>query len=203
MREVVEQVFRFKELEPEAKRKAMNWFIETDHFYYDEIEASLNAFCNIFPVKWSEIDASIGRIETQINVDEDVLNLRGWRLATYIYNNYREYLFTGKYYSKFRHVEKSKEHPAGLMLFTRHSKIFWESSCPMTGVCYDDDLLKPFIEFLDNPNESSDLEDLISDGVSNLASSINSEYEHRKTEDYIAESCEANDYEFYADGSNY
>jgi hypothetical protein len=74
--------------------------------------------------------------------------------------------------------------------------IISDEACPLTGVCYDHDILdylapaKLTLETLD-------------DALTNYIQCIHAEYESMLTTDYIADMCEANEYEFEANGKLY
>lgn len=65
--------------------------------------------------------------------------------------------------------------------------------CPLTGVCYDHDIL----DLLSKDGISTDS---LKMALDNYLDSIHSEYESMLEDDYINDLCEANDYEFYENG---
>lgn len=64
--------------------------------------------------------------------------------------------------------------------------------CPLTGVCYDDDLIHDALEF-----------NSIQKALNKFLKSIHQEYESMFDDEYLAEHCEANEYEFTEDGKLY
>ena len=72
--------------------------------------------------------------------------------------------------------------------------------CPLTGMCYDMDILEPILEYYKDCTKYSDLETLINACVINLCKSVSKEYYSNLTKEAIAETCEANDYYFTSDG---
>lgn len=70
------------------------------------------------------------------------------RLRTWILNNYYTVLFKPKYLG----VRKGK---------SIYSKIQFDNSCVLSGVCFDDDCLKPLYDFLQKPY-NTDFESLLS-----------------------------------------
>ncbi len=62
-----------------------------------------------------------------------------------------------------------------------------DECCPLTGVCYDDDLIKLLTKYC------------VQDALNKYLDSIHEEYKRMLTIDYIGELCEANEYEFDAD----
>jgi len=66
-----------------------------------------------------------------------------------------------------------------------------DKECPLTGVCYDDDLLDDLSKYG------------IQTALNNYIKSIHNEYEDMISEEYLSEHCEANGYEFNEDGNIY
>lgn len=85
----------------------------------------------------------------------------------------------------------------------RKSRIQWDSDYPLTGVCYDKDILQPIRDFLKKPHKNWTLKDLIEDCVDSFLSSWHKDYEYCcDNEDFLEEEME-NLYEgdlFYANG---
>lgn len=78
---------------------------------------------------------------------------------------------------------------------------FWQvinqdKDCPLTGVCYDHDILDQFTEYTLN---ESKLQEVLNDYID----SIHNEYESMLEDDYLQELCKANEYEFTIDGEIY
>lgn len=71
-----------------------------------------------------------------------------------------------------------------------------ETDCPLTGVCYDEDI-KDAIK-----NNGSDYEGL-QIALDEYLKGIHSEYESMCEDDYLADFCDANEYEFTKDGKIY
>lgn len=199
-------MYQFDELSSEAKQKAMAWYREGEDFEYifSEVRNTLDAFCAVFPVKWSAFDPDEPyRSSWSINLDDHIEELTGWRLATYLWNNYRTELFEGKYYGKWVSVEKSAEHPHGTRHVSRHSRVILDKCCVLTGVCYDDSLLDPIYKFLDSPQENINLRDLLDECFHSLLEDVGSELEDLRSDEAIIEAIEANEYEFTEDGGKY
>jgi len=72
--------------------------------------------------------------------------------------------------------------------------------CPLTGMCYDMDILEPILEYYKDSTKYTNLEDLINACVNNLCKSVQNEYEACITKEGIQETCEANDYYFTSEG---
>ena len=87
----------------------------------------------------------------------------------------------------------------------KYESLFWDrlktlvldiDDCPLTGVCYDYDLLSPLVGKQLNT-------ETLHDALYSYIQAIHAEYEAMLKEDYIADLCEANGYEFTSDGRIY
>ena len=204
MRTITKNLYSFSELSEQAKQTAIENFRNNDseflsEFLYQEAHESVKAFHNIFSTKedlHSWLDVRTGHI------DDVILELSGQRLATYIWNNYGHKLFKGKYYSLWSKTDRNyKHHKNGYpVLKKRRSKVMFEHSCVLTGVCWDNDLLKPIYDFLDKPTDVS-FESLLTDCFDSLRNSLESAAEAQTEDDYIIEEIEANEYEFDEKGN--
>lgn len=146
-------VYQLEELDDTAKDRAyQHWLDWYPYLMAPENQDTLTAFCELFPVKidhW-EYDAYTYSIHCTVLSDyphEAVPDLRGWRLATYIWNNYGDRLYTGKYYFTHRWGANG-EYTAK----SRRSKVIMEHSCVLTGYCRDEDILEPVYAFLQHPD---------------------------------------------------
>lgn len=212
-------VYSFDELNDEAKQNAIEHFRNNeDHsFIADEATDTLNKFCDIFNIKWYSFDyCEMYRSEWKFNIEENVLELSGQRLATYLWNNFRRELFKGKYYNSWTSTKKIfhkkvestlKSKATGWSDKSQYGE-YWnvyhglklEHSCVLTGVCYDEDILAPIYQFIDKPNSRIDFETLLQDCLHSLAHSVSSEIEYQSKDECIIDMIEANEYEFDEDG---
>lgn len=211
MRVIEKTVYSFDELSGEAKETAINNYRDDnqDFFWSGEVEDTLNKFCDIFSIDWRRIDYQEPyRNDYKINLDENILELSGLRLAKYIWNNFNSYLYKGKYYQvnsdkKLIHKRvKSEVLSNGKIFNAYYSKIQKDNCCVLTGVCYDDDILRPIYEFLDKPS-NIDFETLLNDCIISLCRSVSSEIDWRNEDEQIIEEILANEYEFNEDGTRY
>lgn len=208
MRTETIEIFKFSELTEMAKEKAINWYrndLDLDiQIYYDEAHATVDKFNQLFGVKngsrsWLEFDLS--------GIDENLLDLTGLRLRTYVINNFFSRLYKGKYYSLWSNTEKA-DNVYGKKLKSRHSKVIFNNDCVLTGVDYDNCMLQPVYELIEW-SEKSDyhsyqtFENLINDCYKALEQSIEETISYLNSDTSIIENIEANDYEFYIDGSKY
>ncbi len=208
MKTIEIKLYQFSELSDEAKETAMRNFDNSNDAYYDyeEINGSIKAMAELFGLKFGReySDLRTGHIA------DNILNLSGARLYTYLINNYYSDLFKPKYIKIIdRHVfwkpfickrANGKVTPEYTQIF---SKSFVDNDCVLTGVCFDNDVLQPVYDFIKRPTNDT-FEELIND-ISNAISAL-----YRRTEDYynsreyIIETFEANDqWEFTEDGNIY
>jgi hypothetical protein len=208
MKTIAIKLYKFSELSEEAKQTAINYF-QSDQDYshiWHEAKNSLNKFCDIFNIAWCNIDPEEPyRNEYSLNLDSDVLALSGFRLAAKLWSNYKTDIFKGKYYSLWSKKDVSYEHYKNgyPVLKFRHSKIITDNGHVLTGVCYDDSLLKPIYDYLEKPNTRIDFETLLHDCINSFCHDIASEIEYQNSEEAIAETIEANEYAFTEDGQLY
>ena len=191
-------LYSYDELSDKAKDVARDWFLSDSHDDFSEAIDSLHAFEKVFPIKVKDWNYGWGGqwVSFSFLGNDDIVTLCGWRLATYIWNNYRNDIYKGKYFSTKMSWIDGKCHYK-----YRHSKIILESgSCPFTGTCYDEDLLDPLWKFLESPSNSMCFSDLMHDCLYSWIKSIDNEADSHTEEEYIAETCEANDYNFLASG---
>lgn len=203
MRTIEIKAYKFSELSEEAKNKAVENFGGDDcEYIFNKAYDSFKAFASIFGVDYWQISfLEPHRNEYNFSFPDYVIDLTGWRLATYIRNNFGFAIFKGKYYGKLVYdVPKSKEHPIGARHVKRYSRVFENRSCVLTGVCYDDNLLSPIYNFLDNPNNNDDIESILNECIELLCKDVQSEYEAMNSFEGISDTIEANEYEFTEDG---
>lgn len=211
-RTVRTKVYKFDELSKKAKEKAMEDYLEREDFdwIFNEAFETVRAFAEIFDIKVSSFDfIERYRSEYRFQMEDNILELSGQRLATYIWNNYKTQIYKGKYYGKLVDTFKdgtkipvSKEHPVGLRHVKRYSNCSIENSCVLTGVCYDDSILQPIYDFLDKPINIS-LDRLLENCLREICKDVENEIEGQSKEDSISEHFEANEYEFTQDGKRY
>lgn len=208
MRTIRIKVYKFEELSDKAKQKALDHYRSRgyDDGHGAEIIDSVKALCKIFELE-------TGRRYSDLQWDHlgsDILELKGTRLATYIWNNYKSDLFKGKYYGKLVDTFKdgttipvSKAHPIGKRHVKRYSKIILDNCCVLTGMCWDDDILEPVYNFLECPDKSTTLEDLFRDIEFAIGKAFEDDEDWVNSDEYITDIFEGNDYEFKEDGTIY
>jgi hypothetical protein len=208
MKTVTVNIYKFSELSEDAKQKAIDNYRSqgVDQFYYDEIIDSIKKLSDIFNLKF-------GRKYTDIrtgHIEDNILQLSGVRLYKYLINNYYVDLFRPKYIKCIDREIRCKQficevnkYKNGTISTFLYSKMKYDNSCVLTGVCYDDDILKPIYDFLNKPEKSVTFEDLIQDVECAIQKTFNDTEEWVNSEEYITEIIEANEYEFTEDGNRY
>lgn len=211
MRTVRTKIYKFEELKKESKQIAIdqyrNNYLNND-FIYDDAYNTVKEFNSVFNTKesknnWLDVYTD--------HIDDNILELKGFRLQKYIWNNFYNILFKRKFYGsigdnkiilhpciKVNKYDISKGARVSSSNFY-YSRIQKENSCVLTGVCYDDDILKPIYDFLKKRNFSNctiNFYHLLNDCFDELRKSIENEINYRNTDEAIIEEIEANDYEF-------
>lgn len=197
MRQKTINVYKFDELPDRAKEHVINkWRENSNYAWASENLDTLKAFESIFPIRaidWAYGDRNF--IFFQFTADADTENLTGHRLSTYLWNNYREYIYKGKYFSTSGHYDEKK----GYHYKSRHSRIILDSCCPLTGYCIDDDILEPVFKFMKKPDDRN-FYDLMDDCLQAWISACNLDFEYQNSDAAIIETIEINEYEFYENG---
>lgn len=224
MRTIRRKVYKFSELSEQAKEKAVNNFrkngIDTDYIY-DEAYQTVKEFHKLFGTSegrstWLECNTD--------SIDDNILQLKGVRLRTYLLNNFGDSLYSGKYYNSWS-SDKKLFHKKVTSRFTElrgrgeDSTYYWNvyyglplvpynHSCELTGVCYDEDLLQPIYDFIEKGHNTDSfkyvtLQMLLDDCFESLERSLEDEVESRNSDEAIIEEIEANEYEFLQDGSRF
>lgn len=176
-------LYEFSELSEDAKQTAINECRLDFNPWESENKESLKEFCNIFP-------CSIGRHGLVYNGE---IELTGVRLATHIWNNYREQIYKPKQYW----ICDGRPNTVGLNSKHRDSKIFIiEDGCPLTGFWMDNEILKPIFEFLKKPSANTDFSDLISECYQAYNSAWDRDFEFQTSDEQTIETIESNGYTF-------
>jgi hypothetical protein len=212
------KIFTVDELTEDAQENAHSNYLNRgfEYVWLDEYKDSLKAFVEVFPVKLKNYNwgtSSYSSTDLEFVECDEIANLSGWRLATYIWNNYRRSLYTGKYYRSFsrpasdpqiyhrklKHsvmVSRLNDH-----YYQYHGLKLESQACPFTGFCGDEDILAPVWEFLKQPDPRMTFEILMNDCADSLTHAVVAEMESQESFDYFKEHAQANEYQFLEDGS--
>lgn len=198
MREVMMKVYTVEELSERALSRAYdNWYMDSDYPWGEENEKTLLEFEKIFPIEvrdWQYGD-TCSYVKFYMTCDDEVEDLEGFRLAKYIWNNYRHSIYKGKYYSKGKYVDGKYSY------VSRHSKIKLEKDCPLTGYYIDYDILEPLYDFLDSPKQYVTFKDLMQECLDSWINACNCDYDNYYDKDNFIEIAKENGWEYYEDGS--
>jgi hypothetical protein len=199
MRQITINVYNFSELSPAAQLWAWEHGPDFSDAYSDEYQATLAAFENIFDIKVYRWDVDSLRYDFSFVTagrateapEGDAL-----RLARYIWNNYAEYIQKGRYYSTRGRWINGKYHYKH-----RYSRVTFEmDNCPLTGVYIDCDILRPVIDCLHYKRFFSSYTELINECLTEFFRAWRNEIEYCSSMEHFAEMCDANEYEFTAEG---
>jgi len=208
MKTIEIKVYSFDELSDEAKKFALDKYLEDESFDWIWHDAcnTIKAFVD----KQSIVETSRESwLIPRFSVDYDeLLELSGIRLMKYFHNNY-DFLFKRRYRKHFdghknhRNIVNKIAPSTGNKYCFYYSSIFIDDNCcPLTGVCYDDDFLRPIYEFLKSP-DNRNFRDIIEQCFKSLEKAINNEIEGNSTIESFSEHCDANDYQFLENGKRY
>lgn len=191
MREITEQIFRVTELNEKALEKAHSDWQERQYYFGSENESTLNKFIEQFDLELNNYnyDGCGGSVDWDFKLDEEIENLSGIRLLTYLHNNYFNILFKGKYYYK------NRKH--------RHAKTILDNCCTLTGYYMDNEILNPIYDFMKKPKKETTFHDLINECMESWIEACNTDYNFYYSEEYFIEESEANECEYYEDGTLY
>jgi len=172
--------YEVSELSENAKENAYNnWLQNADYPFWKDNEDVLYEFADIFniSIRNYQYDENFSNVSYEINEDEEILNLSGIRLLSYIWNNYKDVLYIGKY--RPVHTEKKLNHPRitqkilsnGKLFQSWHSKIFWEETA-LTGYFVGCEMVKPIFDFMENPDKTT-FKELLEECITNWEETVN------------------------------
>lgn len=190
------EVYSIKELPEKVQWEIYNkWLENVDYAWDNDNRKTLEAFEEIFPVKvknW-RYGGYYDYIDFEMTCDPEIEELSGIRLLKYIYNNYYDDLFKGKYYSISKYINGKYQYKS------RRSKVIKENSCVLTGYYIDDYILKPVYDFLRKPDNKT-FYDLMKECLESWLSACTNDYEYCTSFEYFLEEAEDNEYTYTIDG---
>jgi hypothetical protein len=213
MREQKVKVFKINELSEEAKQAAYQKWYDRDHYYFwsDENAQSLKEFEKIFPVKISNWNYDRYSYDYHLEMTterDEINNISGWRLAKYIWNNYRNDIFKPKYLKSLSEKDKLIEHRRVKSKFYENTKVWGntyysglnkDTSCVLTGYYMDNEILDPVYKFLEKPDETT-FEDLMRDCAESFFKACVTDHAWSLSMEYFVDEAENNDWEYTEDG---
>jgi hypothetical protein len=212
---IVTPAYELSELSHEAKNKAYTDFYNNNQYDFEliDIKETLNAFCDIFNISWKKFDfTQYCSIDYVLHLKEDILNLKGKRLISYLWNNYRNDLFKGKYLKSktFEAIPATKHKYQSFKLSRRNdNKYYWctyrsninlEAEAVLTGNYLDMDILEPIYKILREYDPYTTFEELMDKCLNNYLSQCNINYEYYYSFDNFAEISEINEYRYNEQG---
>ena len=187
------KTYLFNELSEDAKKKAISDFAaDEEYIWHNDNAKTLEAFENVFPVKVGRYEYGFcrGYINFELTSENDIEELTGMRLRTWLINNFYNDLFKPKY---LKHIKGQ----------ARYSKIQKSTDCVLTGYCIDNEILSPIYEFLKKPGENTNLYALMQSCLNNWLSACQKDYNYYYSDEAIAETIEANECEFLESGKRF
>jgi len=187
-------IYEFSELSENVKQKVLENFdtelINTDHIYSDS-GRTFKKFKENIAYKLKHME------------NEDITGLR---LHKWILNNLYSELFKPKFIGSIDKIIKHKRlennyYKSGNVSSHYYSAINVNDSCVLTGVCYDDDILKPIYDFLNNPCEHTIFKDLINKCKDSLNNSVEKEINWYYTDEGNIEHLSQQDYVYSENGT--
>jgi len=209
MRTVCKDVYKYAELSERAKEKARDWYRYGPGASYPwsgETQDTLKAFEKALPIKIKNYSYGEGGGRDFISfevTDQNVEEIKGLRLRTWLINNFIRNIEKGKYQSTAGTYDDAGKY----QYKKRYSNVTKEISCPFTGVCFDEDIIDAVREFVDRFNPRRDSEktfrEIVEECFDGFARAVASDIEGQNEDDAVAETIEANEYEFNEDGTRY
>jgi hypothetical protein len=188
-KQIVKTVYQFQELSDVAKAKAREY--TGPLAWSEEIQGTLKAFCDIFPVRvrdWS-YGSGGGYIDFRLSCDDEAENLEGLRLYKYLVNNYVQLFTAFKTYRKGDKKRRSK---------ISQIKDYWQQC--LTGYCMDYEILDPLFNFLARPEKNMTFYALMKACLDAWINSAVKECEWQESDEYLEEFFNANEFWFYENG---
>lgn len=197
------KVYQFKELSKKAKEYAINQYRNKNHeiFWQDETIKSLKGLfehCNSVRIKNYSLGEYNSWLQVEFNREEEG-QLSGKRAVAWLENNlltklrYKAGIDNIKKRVFVSNFVKSINHPQGAFIH----QIGDLKECAFTGYCADDDFLDDLIKEV---KQGADLKTAFEGLAITYQKIIQGEIEYQNSDEYIAETLEANEYDFMEDG---
>ena len=235
MKEITIRLYDYDELSPEAKRRALEeWQSEdVEHFWGREVEDTFTKLQEELGIKVTQWEYTphyhdSGVIRFMYYTD-DQLALSGRRAQAFLWNRFSHLIVQPrrKWYSKNQDgrvdLSGSLYCGDGWRNMSRESKVFfdrtYDGSCPLTGVCFDNDALDPLCYFCFGVEwdekartrvmipqskrarwAATTVEDVLRDCVDALLRSAQDDWNYQFTEEYFSEYARNNELVFDESG---
>ncbi len=194
------KVYKYEELSKEAKERALNKFNSEDTYpWYEENKEVLKAFSEIFPISIDGWEYGYHKyVDFSMECEyEEIEEFTGIRLVKYLWNNYKNDILKGKYYSTKGYYDKNKKYHYRY----RYSKIILNYDCVLTGYYLDMEILDPIYKFLDMPNDTITFKELIEECLTSWVNACDDDIRNYYTSESLEELSQDNEYEFLEDGT--
>lgn len=194
---IEKNIYTFDELTDEQKELAYYKNSDLDVSDYSEFEETLKEFCNIFDVNcynW-EVDSFNYDYHFIVHNRTNWEDVHGKRLAKWLYNNFYSYITAHRVYSKFYYKDGKTVYKK------RTSKIEITSSCPLTGLYCDDDILYNIFQAIDGKKVFQDFEELIDACLDQFFEAFKNQVEYNESFEAFEEAAIANNWEFDENGN--
>jgi hypothetical protein len=209
MKTITLELFKFNELSEGAKQTAIDNYRRqhnNDGGAINEIIDSAKAAIELFNLKTGRQYSDV----CTCRIDDDILQLKGIRAYKYLLNNYGGELFKRayiKHYDSHKYIPQfyceRKTYKNGSKSTFVYSKMNKNSECVLTGVCYDDDILRPVYDFLAKPCQHTTIQDIFEELGEAIAKTFNDYEEWINSDEYITYLLECDFYDFTIDGNRY
>lgn len=192
------KLYTFEELNQDAKNAVIERERNTEYgFSYlgienagDEIADTIKEFPAAFDISY-EIKDSYGRPFVSFHVDIEDEDATGKYLLRFLNNHYFAALSRRYYYKGGK---------------SRKSRIMYDAGqCPLTGICWDCDILQPIFDWFKSPDWNLSVRDLMENCFCSVLKTYEAEREYCFSDEYI-EDMILNNWEdklYFEDGTEY
>lgn len=215
MKELTIKVFTFGELPKEAQDKIIErerWNVMDNTMvcyrtYFnntlEEFERITDSYVTSYEVSYEGCGFGKVRSDKLAFEEFDLEDLNGKLLFRYISSEIMPYLIRGRFYSSSGKYDKNGKYTYK----SRRSKVLMESfdGCPLTGMCYDCDVLEPLFDYYRNwaRPEYRDLtfRDVMERCYNSLFKAFQQEYEYWASDEAVREELSEREDYYYEDGT--
>lgn len=223
MKEVKVKLYKFEELSEEVRKSIVDkerWNVgyKTMDCYASDYEGTLKKFSELMGVKVHyevdycgyhfffdfQNDHAFGNYWLDYCISHE--ECTGKLLRRWLNNNFMPFALDAKKYYKYDAGYDREKHRWNKQRFSKIQRESWDN-CPLTGMCYDYEVMQPIVETLAKPiSKSFSLKDLVEKCLGNLFSAWHEEYEYWCDTDSAIEEQLTNWNEgnlFYEDGTKF
>ena len=223
MKEVKVKLYKFEELSEEVRKSIVDkerWNVgyETMDCYASDYEGTLKKFTELMGVKVNyevsycgyhfsfdfQNDYAFGNYRLDYCISHE--ECTGKLLRRWLNNNFMPFALDAKKYYKYDAGYNREKHRWNKQRFSKIQRESWDD-CPLTGMCYDYEVMQPIVKTLAKPiSKSFSLKDLVEKCLDNLFSAWHKEYEYWCDTDSAIEEQLTNWNEgnlFYEDGTKF